>query len=55
MLGTQTLRMRVRGPVVKGAPGLRLELQGFRFGEFSGSFDAYGTARRQGFRLKLRF
>lgn len=51
----QSLRLRLRGPFVKGAPGLRMELQGWSVRGTSASFSAYGSAKRQGFRLKFEF
>ena len=51
----QNLQFRLSGPVVKGSPGMRIEVRGFTWGEATGSISAYGSAERQGFKLKIDF
>lgn len=51
----QNLRLRLSGPVVKGNPGLRVELRGWKWRGTSTSFSAYGSAKRQGFKFKIAF
>lgn len=51
----QTLRFRLSGPLVKGSPGLKLELLGWAWRGSRAEFSAYGSAKRQGFKLKVGF
>ncbi len=51
----QNLQFRLVGPVVKGNPGMRLEVRGWTWGQAVGTFSAYGSAERQGFKLRVDF
>ncbi len=51
----QHLRLRISGPVVKGNPGLRVELRGWEWRGTTARFSAYGSAKRQGFRFAIEF
>ena len=55
LLGRQNLRLRLSGPIVKGSPGMRLELRGWAWQGGSARFSAYGSAKRQGFKFEIEF
>jgi len=51
----QNLKLKVWGPVLGSKPGVGLRLRGMRIGELPVEVRAYGTQRRQGFRVDLHF
>ncbi len=53
--GERSLGLRVSGPVVKGSPGLRLELRGLRIRGYAVRVRAIGAARKQHLEFELRF
>ena len=55
VLGHQNLRLRLSGPIVKGSPGLRLDLRGWAWQGGSGRLSAYGSVKRQGFKFEIEF
>lgn len=46
---------RASGPVVKGSPGLRMELRGLRFHRYPVRIRAIGATTRQGLEIEFRF
>jgi len=51
----KALDFRASGPVVKGSPGLRMELRGLRFHRYPVRIRAIGATNRQGLEIEFRF
>lgn len=54
-VGARRLTLELWGPVVKGKPGLGVELKGLELGSHELRVDAYGNANQGRVRLKLSF
>ena len=53
--GGRELDFRVSGPVVRGAPGVRLELRGLRLRRYPVRIRAVGATSRQQLEIEFRF
>ncbi len=54
-VGSQRLKLKLYGPVVKGNPGLRLKLTGLTLRERPVEIKAFGNPEKGGFELKIDF
>jgi len=54
-LGDRIVGLKIYGPVVKKRPGMGLELEGLAIGDHRVDIKAYGSTKRQGFKLEVKF
>lgn len=54
-LGDQSVGLKVYGPLVKKKPGMGIELEGLAIGGHSVDIKAYGSTKRQGFKVEVKF
>ena len=54
-LADQNVGLKIYGPVVKKSPGMGVEVEGLAIGDHSVDIKAYGSVKRQGFKVEVKF